>query len=1201
MTEKPEIQLDHDREDRIDEAFGEYLACLDAGQPIDKAEFLAKYPDIADSLAKCLEDESNVRKMAGPTFAETDQGTLGTVIGPVQDAAVQETGAYAQSVDTQTDQKPTDWGIPEKFGRYRVKKLLGQGAMGAVYLAEDTKLHRPTALKIPKFDQQQDAGLLERFYREARAVATLFHPNICPVLDVGEIEGQIFLSMAFIKGRPLSDFARSDKQQSQRSVAKLVMKLAKALKEAHDIGVVHRDLKPANIMVSKKGGEPVVMDFGLARQLDSNEARVTQSGYIVGTPAYMSPEQVEGASDGVGPLSDQYSLGVVLYELLTGQMPFSGSVLSIIGQIAHKEPKPLAELRSDLDPRLAAVCNRMMAKDPAERFEDMAAVASALNSFLTESKTNAAPDNQSQWEINQAAAALESVVASEQRKPRQAAARKKGNPSDGKSPIKRWILIGGTLGLLALLAGVVIFFQNDDGTVRIEITDPKIRVTISDQTFTIDDNGSEIKVTPGKLKLHVEREGLKLDTDEITINKNGKLALKATWMNGELALVKDGKKIAGIGPVVPRTKPATSASVDDSPSAAELLATGEWEWRIVERLPEPINSDRDEFGADMTTDELTIVLGSKRSGSYGDHTDIWIASRMSESEAWSIPKNLGAGINHSKPDFDPQISPNGLSLSYYSERPGSSDARLSHRDSVNSPWSISKSATEYGYPSKFHGSFDLSRDMCTMIGKTYGKKTDICISHRMSPNQPWLPPAILPPPINTNRIEQSPSLSNDSRFLIFARSPNHDPEWSDYEIWMSLRDSRDATWNEPIKLFPGLCPRLLDDEKSMLLTMRLKEDDDLDIYLASLVRKDSPVLPIKGLPGVQQIRPMSEFPANVEDGPKEIWGQDFGGMIYDLELSPDKRTVALLKGYGPSEIVLFDLEKQSIIRRWRTPEKVRSIAFSPDGKTIARSGGHVPVTLYNVESGDEVQQFSIPSFKERTTSGFDFTEVTFSSDGKQLVAGGHDYIYFWDLESNELRTKVSMGTRTCGLGITLSTDGKHIGIGLRNGTLGLLDPHSKTTSISKIGQVEGWPYDIQLSNDGRFLLSTCRLGLSVWDIERRERLHTLEMNHSLANSYAAAFFSQDSLILAGSIDYEAKDGDGFVQAWSTATKQPVFRINGLHPQVMDIVPIDDRKILVADGGNLRLWQLPETIDLKNHSSTRPDIPPKPVVAERLPK
>ncbi len=443
------------REAAIESAFGEYLLAIDAGEPVDKAAFLTKYPEIADSLAKHLQADSLIRTMAGPSFADTQNEMpnemLNTVIAPTtEDSAIQQTASFveaAESIDTKSEKPNRGFGIPETFGRYRVEKILGQGAMGAVYLAHDTQLDRPVALKIPKFAQEDDQDLLERFYREARAVATLHHPNICPVYDAGEIEGQVFLSMAFIKGRPLSDFIKAKKKQGERSVAKLVMKLAHALQEAHEIGVVHRDLKPANIMVGKKG-EPVVMDFGLARKIDSNETQITQFGTIVGTPAYMSPEQVEGHPDSVGPLSDQYSLGVILYELLAGRLPFSGTVLSVIGQIAHKEPDEVAELRPDLDPRLAAICTKMMSKNPEDRYNSMTAAAEALTHYLTESKTGADPHNQSLWDASQAEPSSESIPAVKQHLPKtQPAPRAKRNrkrrtkPQKSASKKKLWAAI----------------------------------------------------------------------------------------------------------------------------------------------------------------------------------------------------------------------------------------------------------------------------------------------------------------------------------------------------------------------------------------------------------------------------------------------------------------------------------------------------------------------------------------------------------------------------------------------------------------------------------------------------------------------------------------------------------------------------------------------------------------------------------------
>jgi serine/threonine protein kinase len=195
--------------------------------------------------------------------------------------------------------------------------------MGAVYLAHDTQLDRQVAIKIPHFDRGDGPEVLERFYRESRAAATLDHPNICPVHDVGEIDGVHYLVMAYIEGKPLSDFVRRDKPIPPRQVATIVRKLALALHEAHSHGVVHRDLKPANIMTNKRR-ELVIMDFGLARltnKSSQSESRLTQSGIVMGTPSYMSPEQVMGDRNAMGPPCDIYSMGVIMNELLTGRLP----------------------------------------------------------------------------------------------------------------------------------------------------------------------------------------------------------------------------------------------------------------------------------------------------------------------------------------------------------------------------------------------------------------------------------------------------------------------------------------------------------------------------------------------------------------------------------------------------------------------------------------------------------------------------------------------------------------------------------------------------------------------------------------------------------------------------------------------------------------------------------------------------------------
>jgi hypothetical protein len=224
--------------------------------------------------------------------------------------------------------------------------------------------------------------VLERFCREARAAATLRHPNICPVYDVGQIEGTHYISMAYIEGHPLSAFTQSAKAQPERQVLMPVRKLAQALQEAHDQGIVHRDLKPANIMVDTRN-EPIIMDFGLARQVrHEGDIRLTQTGSIIGTPAYMSPEQVGGELDKIGPPTDQYSIGVILYELLTGHLPFCGSMMAVLGQIVTKEAPAPSQIRNGLDSRIDAACLKMMAKNPSDRFPSLSAVAEELATIL---------------------------------------------------------------------------------------------------------------------------------------------------------------------------------------------------------------------------------------------------------------------------------------------------------------------------------------------------------------------------------------------------------------------------------------------------------------------------------------------------------------------------------------------------------------------------------------------------------------------------------------------------------------------------------------------------------------------------------------------------------------------------------------------------------------------------------------------------
>jgi serine/threonine protein kinase len=274
--------------------------------------------------------------------------------------------------------------LPCDFAWYRVERVLGRGGMGAVFLATHKKLGRPVALKVPFLDGPGAHATSLRFLREAQAAASVSHPNICPVYEVGECDGQPYLVMAYIEGEPLSRRIVPGRPFPADAAVAIVRKIAFALAETHGKGIVHRDLKPANILIDARG-EPVLTDFGLARREDVT--RLTQEGELLGTPAYMPPEQLTGHVDEMGPACDIYSLGVVLYELLTGETPFHGDLLQIASQIALDEPVPPSRRRADLDPALDAVILRALAKHPADRWPSMRALADALGTCLDRSAT----------------------------------------------------------------------------------------------------------------------------------------------------------------------------------------------------------------------------------------------------------------------------------------------------------------------------------------------------------------------------------------------------------------------------------------------------------------------------------------------------------------------------------------------------------------------------------------------------------------------------------------------------------------------------------------------------------------------------------------------------------------------------------------------------------------------------------------------
>src|SRR5450759_3281680 len=277
--------------------------------------------------------------------------------------------------------------IGQTISHYRVIEKLGGGGMGVVYKAEDNELGRFVALKFLPNDVAQSPQALERFRREARAASALNHPNICTVYEVGQEPGRPFIVMEYLEGESLaSRIARGQLELDQ--VLKLALEVIDALEGAHRKGLVHRDLKPANIFMTRSG-HAKLLDFGLAksfgRPLDAHgdlptlgsDALLTSPGLAVGTIAYMSPEQARG--ENLDERSDLFSLGIVLYEMASGQRPFEGSTTAMVfDAILNREPEPVTKTSPGLPLAFANVLARLMTKNPRDRYQSAGEVGGAL-------------------------------------------------------------------------------------------------------------------------------------------------------------------------------------------------------------------------------------------------------------------------------------------------------------------------------------------------------------------------------------------------------------------------------------------------------------------------------------------------------------------------------------------------------------------------------------------------------------------------------------------------------------------------------------------------------------------------------------------------------------------------------------------------------------------------------------------------------
>ncbi|MCC9642900.1 serine/threonine protein kinase [Rhodopirellula sp. JC740] len=400
--------------------------------------------------------------------------------------------------------EPTDGDSIGRFARYEIKEILGRGGMGIVMRALDTSLGRQCAVKVLSPELATSAAARKRFSREARSAAAVVHPHVVPIQTVDEHNGLPYLVMPVVEGQSLQQRVERGGPLSPLETVRIATQIAEGLTAAHEQGLIHRDIKPANILLENGVERVQITDFGLARAVD--DASMTRSGVIAGTPQYMSPEQAHG--DAMDHRSDLFSLGSVIYFMLTGRSPFRAeTTMGVLNRIGNDAPRSLREINSDVPDWLESLVMRLLSKNPSHRYQQSADVAEVLKgwqAYLLD-PTRSPPEP------------IKPIATSP--------TKLKGGGSFIGTRFP-WILAAGMFGFFAW-AAIVLVLQSDNGTLRIEShaeQDLPIQVRRGDkvvQEMTVTDDGQSIQVRSGEYTVEIagQYDGIQIDNQQVKIER----------------------------------------------------------------------------------------------------------------------------------------------------------------------------------------------------------------------------------------------------------------------------------------------------------------------------------------------------------------------------------------------------------------------------------------------------------------------------------------------------------------------------------------------------------------------------------------------------------------------------------------------------------------------------------------------------------
>jgi eukaryotic-like serine/threonine-protein kinase len=1082
--------------DSLDAVIAAYMLAVEAGEVPNRQELLDQHSEHADALRAFFVDLDRMDRVAAP---------LRIADGPEATGAVEANGHSAL---------PT----VRYFGDYELLEEIARGGMGIVYKARQASLNRLVALKMILAGSFASSRDIQRFRTEAEAAANLDHPHIVPIYEVGEHEGQQYYSMKFVEGTSLAKHSQSDPRKEVEGMVTVI----RAVHHAHQRGVLHRDLKPSNVLVDSTETR-LVTDFGLAKRLAASEGSLTESGQVLGTPKYMAPEQADGRKD-LTVAVDVYSLGVILYERLTGQTPFTGdNALTLLRQARESEPPRPSTIRAGLDRNLETAVLKCLVKEPGRRYPSAEALADDLDRWLRSEPIQARPVGQVErlafWcRRNPVIASLTAAVAAS-------------------------LIIGIIASTFFAFkerrersrADLLAAAAQEESTRAIQATrkalDEKDR---SDRLrYVAEINAAVRDYQAGKLERvrtrltnliprgrdEIDLRGIEWYHLQWLINPSLKILTRHRSGGSPFAFSPDGRRL-----VVGTGSEVYEWDTVEEKQLAELKITGGIE--LVAYGPDGVVLVNHAPWGEVKPEE-------------GDNGTILV-------RLWEPKSGRDKVIVHTNAGHSAVLSHDGRRAALIAGNRAVKVLKLDTGRVVATLQGDLGHCSGYALsPSGSHFAFVNNDNLCVWDTES----SPVATIDRISP--------IIQGESSLTGKSWTSRISSDGRLVV---------------MWERGVDSNIRIWD--------LVTRRVKVQLSGSAIPLTTVEFSLDNRRIAAGCRDG-ILRIWDVDTGQQLSTLRGHEGNIDsvvfspdgrrvasggdDGTVRIWdtetyfspiafqGSDHEGFlgINNLVLHPDGRRVVLpkrimdlesgrllariptvegddhlatrvsvspdgrLMATAHSKIWLQELATGREIAELQPPKEdilINDIAFSPDGRLLASASSAKVVRLWDVRDGHEVAQLG--GHEER------ICDIDFSPDGRRLAsASGDGTVRIWDLSTSRtilvLRGKEQGGIPFyC---VSYSPDGRLLAAGSHGGSIHLWDATSGLDSNELLGH-RSWVCGLRFSPEGRRLVSTSTDGsVLVWDVATRQELIDLALGKSITNGDDApeAVFSRDGARLVG--------------------------------------------------------------------------------------